>query len=768
MVRKQHFHLRTAIVAAAIALPTLAGATEYHVAVTGRDSNPGTRTAPFRSIGRAATLAMPGDTITVHKGIYREWVNPPRGGLSDSKRITYRAAPGEKVEIRGSEVIRGWTHVRDDVWRVAIPAKLFGKFNPFGDVIKGDWFDPRGRVHHTGAVYLNGEWLAEAASEDDLIADEAHLPAWLAQTSGQYLLNVAWLTPGGQPAAKTPGTAYTSRQGTQNAACSEGGDCVGWIEDGNWLVYEDVDCGKGTEEITIRAASETSGGTIEIHRDTAEGELLGSVSVPNTGGWQTWASFKAKVKPLQGPTTLCLVFRGSAGAPARPRLWYAVADTEVTTIAAQFGKADPNKETVEVNVRRAVFYPDKPGRNYITVRGFAMRHAATPWAPPTAEQVGLIGTHWSKGWIIEDNTISHSTCSGISLGKHGDRYDNTSANTAEGYVKTIERGLARGWDRRTIGSHIVRRNNISFCEQAGIVGSLGAAFSTVTDNTIHDIHMRRYFSGAEMAGIKFHGAIDTVIAHNHIYRTCLGLWLDWMAQGTRVSRNLFHDNGRDLFVEVDHGPFVVDCNLFLSAASLLDVSEGGAYAHNLFCGNMVSSPEPGRETPYHPAHSTVMAGLSTVKGGDDRFYNNVFIGAGAPPEGTPDNDPQWSNAYGTRIYNDREYPLFARGNLYLNGARPYKDEKARVEHTINPHVKLTSEGGKWHLNMDALPAIGMDTLPVNSVLLGRARVPDVPYTNPDGSQLSIEIDYLGKAWIATRPLPGPFRDAMTPAGVRVW
>ncbi|MDA3926745.1 MAG: hypothetical protein PF904_18825 [Kiritimatiellae bacterium] len=52
-------------------------------------------------------------------------------------------------------------------------------------------------------------------------------------------------------------------------------------------------------------------------------------------------------------------------------------------------------------------------------------------APPTAEQSGLIGNHWSKGWIIEDNTISHSVCSGIALGKHGDEFDNTSANSAE-------------------------------------------------------------------------------------------------------------------------------------------------------------------------------------------------------------------------------------------------------------------------------------------------------------------------------------------------
>jgi hypothetical protein len=86
-----------------------------------------------------------------------------------------------------------------------------------------------------------------------------------------------------------------------------------------------------------------------------------------------------------------------------------------------------------------------------TVRGFIMRHAATPWAPPPAEQVGLIGTHWGKGWIIENHLVSHSRCPGITLGKYGDGWDNTSANTAEGYVKTIERALMNGWNKDTTG-----------------------------------------------------------------------------------------------------------------------------------------------------------------------------------------------------------------------------------------------------------------------------------------------------------------------------
>jgi alpha-N-arabinofuranosidase len=84
---------------------------------------------------------------------------------------------------------------------------------------------------------------------------------------------------------------------------------------------------------------------------------------------------------------------------------------------AQFNNTDPNKDMVEINVRPTVFYPDNPFTNFITVRGFTMQHAATNWVPPTAEQMGLIGTNWRQGWIIEDNVIQYSKCSGIALVK---------------------------------------------------------------------------------------------------------------------------------------------------------------------------------------------------------------------------------------------------------------------------------------------------------------------------------------------------------------
>ena len=68
---------------------------QYHVAKHGNDNNLGTLESPFLSISKAAKIALPGNTVTVHAGVYREWVSPNYGGIDNQKRIIYQAADGE-------------------------------------------------------------------------------------------------------------------------------------------------------------------------------------------------------------------------------------------------------------------------------------------------------------------------------------------------------------------------------------------------------------------------------------------------------------------------------------------------------------------------------------------------------------------------------------------------------------------------------------------------------------------------------------------------
>ncbi len=128
---------------------------EYHVAVTGNDFAEGTLVHPFRTISKAAKVAER-DTVIVHEGEYREWVKPEHSGTSNINRITYEAAEGEKVVIKGSERIQGWELFEGTVWKVIIPNTFFGEYNPYKEILSGDWLIPARDFRHPGEVYLNG------------------------------------------------------------------------------------------------------------------------------------------------------------------------------------------------------------------------------------------------------------------------------------------------------------------------------------------------------------------------------------------------------------------------------------------------------------------------------------------------------------------------------------------------------------------------------------------------------------------------------------
>ena len=206
---------------------------------------------------------------------------------------------------------------------------------------------------------------------------------------------------------------------------------------------------------------------------------------------------------------------------------------------------------------------------------------------------------------------------------------NPSLDGSIHYIEVVFRTLRNGWSKENIGSHIVRNNEIFNCEQTGMCGSMGAAFSLIENNNIYNIHQKNQFTGAEIGGIKFHAAIDTRVIKNHIHDVLgFGCWFDWMTQGVRISKNLLYNNGWvDLFFEVNHGPFLVDNNLLLSASSISTQSEGGAFVHNLIAGQLCMWPEPNRFTPYHLPHSTEVAGLSTILSGDDTGIITIYFSA---------------------------------------------------------------------------------------------------------------------------------------------
>jgi len=507
--------------------------------------------------------------------------------------------------------------------------------------------------------------------------------------------------------------------------------------------------------------------------------------------------------------------------------WYTTQDDEKneTVIYANFQGKNPNEECVEISVRENCFYPTKEGIGYITLSGFTVRCAATQWAPPTGYQEGMVGPHWSKGWIIEDCEIYESKCSGISLGKYlQPNNDNKWSKWKFKDGTQTERDCIcqaqfEGWTKERIGSHIIRRCNIHDCGQTGIVGHLGGVFSIIEDNHIHHINNKQNLAGAEIGGIKMHAAIDVIIRRNYFHHCTRGLWLDWQAQGTRVTQNLFHDNtlpkdenatiengfglGEDLFVEVSHGPTLIDNNVMLSDCALRLCTQGFALVHNFIAGSMVGvgrgvdnnsitkmSP---RYTPYHMIHRTEVAGFMTILHGDARFYNNIFVqkelrpGMAAISEAMVNDS--WSDlnmVVGTAPYekyptldeyceqfvgycgmgspvSDRYYnplPVWTGGNIFFNGAKPVSKEINFVEDTENKVVfELSTKDGKVVFTTNAydfIPAMNEET--INSDILGTAFEPEQRFENPDGSAIIFNKDFFGNHR-SVNPKVGPFENA---------
>ena len=424
-----------------------------------------------------------------------------------------------------------------------------------------------------------------------------------------------------------------------------------------------------------------------------------------------------------------------------------------------------------------------------------MDRAATPFAPPTGDQPGLIGPHWSKGWVIENNHIHDSKCCGVSLGKDEKTGDNlfTKTRRKPGYTyqyEAVGKALTMGWSKERIGSHVVRNNVIHDCGQNGIVGHLGCIFCDIYGNEIYRIATKHEFFGWEIGGIKLHAAIDTQVRHNYLHHCTLGMWFDWQTQGTRISGNLFCDNSRDLMVEVSHGPYLVDNNIFASPYSFENASQGGAYIHNLVLGNMLHWNVMDRSTPYHFPHTTAIMASSFVYGGDDRFYQNIFVGGAdtygqtqrvsngtADFNGHPASYEEFiqniEEAFpgDCNLYAKVKQPVYIDRNVYLQGAQGYD----REEHAYHGDGKLTAKivtDGEGRVYLEATvdaPIPELEAKVMTTEDLGITRAVEGRFETPEGESIVFDTDYCGEKRSSGSVIPGPI-NSLKPGfnRIRVW
>jgi hypothetical protein len=228
------------------------------------------------------------------------------------------------------------------------------------------------------------------------------------------------------------------------------------------------------------------------------------------------------------------------------------------------------------------------------------------------------------------------------------------------------------------------------------------------------------------------------------------------------------------------------------------MAQGIAMVHNLFAGQIALSTERNRYTPYHVPHSTAVAGVMLFMGGDDRFYNNVFI---RPENDDTPNHPmtrsffgnapvvetegflgaQQYTAYpvGTAVYTDypdtdekkpwereprpssweqEKLPVYIENNLYLNNALPCPKEKnAVIDKGSCITFIIDHESKKVVFNItNPKPFVKCKSLNVTTDVLGYGFQAEMPFELPDGTPHDISYDFFDD-WREDNPTPGPFQ-----------
>jgi hypothetical protein len=94
--------------------------------------------------------------------------------------------------------------------------------------------------------------------------------------------------------------------------CRGCGKVLEEIRNGSWASFSKV-LFEGAKKFHARVASNTAGGTMEVHLDSLDGPLAARLSVPNTGGWQKWVNVHAPLADVTGEHTIYLRFLGDSG-----------------------------------------------------------------------------------------------------------------------------------------------------------------------------------------------------------------------------------------------------------------------------------------------------------------------------------------------------------------------------------------------------------------------------------------------------------------------
>jgi carbohydrate binding protein with CBM6 domain len=185
----------------------------------------------------------------------------------------------------------------------------------------------------------------------------------------------------------------------------DGGFCVGWAFAGEWLVYTTNVTAGGAYQLEVSVASQGTGGTFHIEADGHD--ITGPLSVPDTGGWQSWMAIRRQVSLSGGVQRWRVVLdaNGSTGAVGNFN-WIRVSGQDAGGAATPFGGTAPaipgviEVENFDEGVE-GVAYHDSDGGN----AGGAYRGGGVDIAADGSASGGLaVGWVFAREWL--DYTVN--------------------------------------------------------------------------------------------------------------------------------------------------------------------------------------------------------------------------------------------------------------------------------------------------------------------------------------------------------------------------
>ncbi|MFC0503192.1 carbohydrate-binding protein [Micromonospora costi] len=106
--------------------------------------------------------------------------------------------------------------------------------------------------------------------------------------------------------------SFNAQNGVIVEACSEGGQNIGALRNGDWVRFDNVEFGSSPpRDFVARVASGAGSGVsglVEVRLDSPTSAPIGSFAIGNTGGWQSWRSVPGNVAAATGRHTVYLTF----------------------------------------------------------------------------------------------------------------------------------------------------------------------------------------------------------------------------------------------------------------------------------------------------------------------------------------------------------------------------------------------------------------------------------------------------------------------------